>query len=587
MSVNNDQNAGVEQEQKPSGRNFEAWDAVDRIDPNIRKAAQKILESITGENGALEKWVEAFLANSPSEPDCWEAIEENKNQARKAARKVVKEFSLAKTARLNLLMKIERLFDFNLKSELVGGKRDGYVQIYQLGAALKIAYDKEEEEAKKHNITANQGNIKVSFPQSYEMALEYTGAQNTIGGLIKQLGLPECYLKPLLPPVVPVFEEMVKAQSLLDAQIKSGKKDEKKYSPTGMWADKKATVTDPEQEPTMTEDNGGTSEAEDYNSDAESDISMESDSDTEPAPAPAPAPTPEPFIKLEPDINQLHQSPLFVPGQSPIPTTETFVPGQSQTPNPDFFSRMRPWVTLDLEDGRIIIAGRQHTRLGVKTGTSDVIVLDGRIHKIIPGTAVGEAAISRFFSTPGIKLMSERNPDGSKIKNWSARDRVDYGGMLWCAQSEPTGRTKAVETQCAVLMKSEVELMTRTDHKAVASSKRGDKTIEAYCIDLGTPTPWDSLITKPKLEPGLGTKHVAKESGLDDSRMTALEAKFDTKMATLDAKFDTKMASLDSQLAQLTMAATETQATMKELLAGIAGQKALVDSLLKLVASKN
>ncbi|KUJ07255.1 uncharacterized protein LY89DRAFT_742903 [Mollisia scopiformis] len=149
-----------------------------------------------------------------------------------------------------------------------------------------------------------------------------------------------------------------------------------------------------------------------------------------------------------------------------------------------------PWNTLVTTDGRRVIAGRQHTKLGEDQGRSTLIVASklgpDPIYDLISGTSIKAEEEIRFFAMLGIKRLAERRSNGEKAKTWTWRDKPNFIKFLWCTKGRRImatfGKgTKAADTLCCIEMASGIEICTRSDFGDILGKGRADKEITVYC----------------------------------------------------------------------------------------------------------
>jgi hypothetical protein len=159
-----------------------------------------------------------------------------------------------------------------------------------------------------------------------------------------------------------------------------------------------------------------------------------------------------------------------------------------------------PWKTLDTPDGRRIMAGRQHSKLGKVQDKSTLIVAtdlsDDPIYDMTAGSNVGTLEVEEFFKLDGIKLLADKRENGEDVKTWTWRDKEDFVEFLWCTRGTRDTTTfgkgsKAPDTYCGVRMKKGIEVLTRSNLVRVIGKKSTDSRIKAYCERKGITPPWD------------------------------------------------------------------------------------------------
>jgi hypothetical protein len=250
-----------------------------------------------------------------------------------------------------------------------------------------------------------------------------------------------------------------------------------------------------------------------------------------------------------------------------------------------------PWTTHALPDGRVIIAGRQHSTRG-KIGKESTLIVasdDGEDPTFIitTGTAIGLEEAGVYFGLPHIKLLAEKRSDGGKAKIWSWRDKERFGRLLWVAVGTKKNHTfgkgsTSAHAQCCALWDNEIDLCTRSEMNDAIEERFAKPWIQAYCERKGIIAPWDvkaenDIVPKGKkilaaqawlAEEGLGNFATPPTAGYSTSGWTAVNSPsgnsqsgnsqiklLQDQMANLERKFSnfqpSTTGSLESILAKL------------------------------------
>ena len=221
-----------------------------------------------------------------------------------------------------------------------------------------------------------------------------------------------------------------------------------------------------------------------------------------------------------------------------------------------------PWKTLDTPDGRRIMAGRQHSKLGNIQDRSTLIVAtdlsDDPIYDMTPGSNVGTLEVEEYFKLDGIKRLAEKRENGEDVKTWTWRDKKDFVDFLWCTRGKIDTSTfgkggRAPGTQCCVRMTYGLELMTRSNLGDVIGKKSADNHIKAYCERKGITPPWaveaDNLKV-PKEKKIIAAQTWLAEQGLGNFAAPSVATPAATPAAGLAAG-NSAIKSLEDKLAAL------------------------------------